>query len=159
MPPVLDSTVKRRRNPKLATPRVQLMRGEFSDSAYWFGPTCSRKRPAWPYTQILGCEARISAMPCTSDGGVSQAVHVPPSACHCSTMLWRRKSITEMVAALSEAMPAACRIHGSLKIFAAKILRSGGSGEPANVLCTMPAVSSCGRTTGSDEPGFELYTT
>src|ERR1700736_1823182 len=74
--------------------------------------------------QILGPVARINAMPCTSGGGVSQAVQVPPSACHCSTMLWRRKSSTEIVAELSEAMVAACRIHGPLKILAAKILRT-----------------------------------
>src|SRR5712671_6305200 len=106
MPPELDSTVKRLRNPKVAKPRVQLIRGEFSDSAYWLGPTCKRKRPAWPYTQIFGRDARISAMPCTSGGGVSHAVQVP-----------------------------------------------------ANAFCTTFAVSSCGRMTGSVEPGFELYTT
>jgi hypothetical protein len=33
-PPVLDLTVKRLRNPKLAMPRVQLIRGEFSANAY-----------------------------------------------------------------------------------------------------------------------------
>src|ERR1700731_2455647 len=134
MPPELDSTVKRLRNPKVAKPRVQLIRGEFSDSAYWLGPTCKRKRPAWPYTQIFGSDARINAMPCTSGGGVSQAVQVPPSACHCSTMLWRRKSSTEMGVESSEAMLAACRIHGPLKILAAKILRTaaGGVGERAS---------------------------
>ena len=113
---MLDSTVKRLRNPKLARPRVHVIRGEFSASAYCFGPICKRKRPSRPYTQILGCAARISATPCTRAGGVSNAVHVPPSACHCRAMLWRRKSITGMVAALSEAMPAACRIHGRMKI-------------------------------------------
>src|ERR1700738_3330697 len=124
MPPELDSTVKRLRNPKLAKPRVQLIRGEFADNAYWWGPTCRRKRPAWPYTQIFGRDARISAMPCTSGGGVSQAVQVPPRACHFSTMLWRRKSSTGIVVESSEAMPAACRIHGSLRISVAKILQS-----------------------------------
>ena len=62
-------------------------------------------------------------MPCTSGGGVSQAVYVPSSACHCSTMLWRRKSSTAIVVVLSEAMHAACRIHGPLKIVVTKILR------------------------------------
>ena len=33
-PPVLEATVNRLRNPKLARPRVQVMRGEFSDNAY-----------------------------------------------------------------------------------------------------------------------------
>src|SRR5229473_175081 len=121
MPPELDSTVKRLRNPKVANPRVQLIRGEFSDSAYWLGPTCRRKRPARPYTQIFGCEARINAMPCTSGGGVSQAVQVPPSACQCSTMLWRRKSSTGIVLESLEAMLAACRIQGLLKIFVVKL--------------------------------------
>src|SRR3981189_1262145 len=124
MPPELDSTVKRLRNPKLAKPRVQLIRGEFSDSAYWLGPTCKRKRPAWPYTQIFGRDARISAMPCTSGGGVSHAVHVPPSACHFRTMLWRRTSSTEIVVESAEAMLAACRIHGSLRISVVKILQT-----------------------------------
>jgi hypothetical protein len=66
---------------------------------------------------MLGCAARINATPCTNGGGVSKAVHVPPSACHCSAMLWRRKSITGMVVAFSDVMPAACRIHGPLKIW------------------------------------------
>src|SRR3974390_1394705 len=69
----------------------------------------------------------MKAMPCTSVGGVSQAVQVPPSACHCRTMLCRRKSITEIVALLSEAMPEACRIHGCLNILAVKNLRGGGA--------------------------------
>src|SRR6202051_3468677 len=116
MPPELDSTLKRRRNPKHAQLRVQLIRGEFSDSAYWWAPTCKRRRPAWPYTQIFGCEARISAMPCTSAGGVSHAVQVPPSACHCSTMLCRRKSSTKIVVESAEAMLAACRIPSLFKI-------------------------------------------
>src|SRR5271167_5273388 len=62
--------------------------------------------------QILGPVGRINAMPCTNGGGESQAVQVPPSACHCSTMLWRRKSITEMIVSLSTASvhPPASRI-------------------------------------------------
>src|SRR5438128_1721929 len=72
---------------------------------------------------MFGCETRINAIPCTSGGGVSHAVHVPPSACHCSTMLWRRKSSTEMVLVSAEAMLAACRIHRPLKISVAKISR------------------------------------
>src|SRR6202051_561186 len=115
MPPELDSTVKRLRNPKVAIPRVQLIRGEFSDRAYWLGPTCKRRRPAWPYTQIFGCEARINAMPCTSGGGGSQAVQVPPSACHCRHMLCRRKSSTEIGVESAEAMLAACRIHRTIE--------------------------------------------
>src|ERR1700722_774961 len=115
--------VKSRRKPKLAQPREQLSRGEFSDSAYWLAPTCKRRRPAWPYTQIFGCEARIKAIPCTSGGGLSQAVQVPPSECHCSTMLWRRKSSTGKMLDSLEAMPPACRIHGVLKILVVKMLR------------------------------------
>src|SRR5882757_9421770 len=72
----------------------------------------------------------------------SLAVQVPPSACHCSTMLWRRKSMTEMVVALSTAHSSTPRDH-----FA---------GASANALCMAPAVRSCGRTSGSVEPGFEL---
>src|ERR1700736_5382583 len=98
--------------------------------------------------QRLGPVARIKAMPWTNGGGMSQAVHVPPRACQYSTMLWRRKSITEMVVALSTA-----RYSSTPRDQCAGDPTAGAS---ANALWTTLAVRICGSTSGSLDPGFEL---